>query len=32
MSDALGWTLNWGVGTRDLLKGIKSAGTAEAGA
>jgi len=32
MSDALGWTLNWGVGTQDLLKGIKSAGTAEAGA
>jgi uncharacterized membrane protein len=32
MSDALGWTLNWGVGTQDLLKGIKSDGTAKAGA
>ena len=24
MSDALGWTLNWGTGTQDILKGIKS--------
>ena len=23
MSDALGWTLNWGSGTQDILKGIK---------
>lgn len=23
MSDALGWTLNWGAGTQDILKGIK---------
>jgi uncharacterized membrane protein len=23
MSDALGWTLNWGSGTRDILKSIK---------
>jgi len=27
MSDALGWTLNWGVGTADLLKGARD-GTA----
>lgn len=26
MSDALGWTLNWGTGTQDLLKGIESGG------
>lgn len=24
MSDALGWTMNWGVGTRDLLKGVRA--------
>jgi uncharacterized membrane protein len=23
MSDALGWTLNWGSGTQNLLKGVK---------
>ena len=23
MSDALGWTMNWGVGTQDLLGGVK---------
>ncbi len=32
LPDGLGWTLNWGVGTRDLLKGIKIDGSAEAGA
>lgn len=24
MWDALGWTMNWGTGTQDLLKGVKS--------
>jgi hypothetical protein len=23
MSDALGWPLNWGAGTQNLLKGVK---------
>jgi len=23
MSDALGWTLNWGSGTQEILKGVK---------
>jgi uncharacterized membrane protein len=28
MSDALGWTMNWGTGTQTILKGVKS-GTPE---
>ncbi len=30
MSDALGWTMNWGAGTQALLRGVKD-GTAEQG-
>jgi uncharacterized membrane protein len=32
MSDALGWTLNWGSGTQDILKGIESGTPGESSA